>query len=310
MKKQKQLTLEDVQREVDKNVGHADVQRGDKLERLQTVRNAKATGLRREHERLARKLGANHPRVLGLAVKMETNRLLLRDLTVETARARTETPVADEGTWVLHGYVRDQELKPVAHLTVALYDQRSRWVERLGFACTREDGYFRLDACDLDDTSAPVFIHVLNSQASHLYADTAPFTPTGGRVDSREIVLPENAQACTPPVLSRNDPIPEAGAWVIKGRVTDEQGRGMGGLVVRLYDKDLFFDDRLGEAETDANGYYSLTYHTEDFRDFIERKPDLYLTVLDQEGETLYTSKRRVRYESGRVEVIDVKLGR
>lgn len=308
MKKERKVTLEDVQREVDRNVAGADVQRGDKLERLQTVRNAKAAGLSREHERLSRKLGANHPRVLGLAVKMETNRLLLRDLALETARARTETPVADERTWVLHGYVRDQELKPVAHLTVALYDRKARWVERLGFACTRENGYFRLDASDLGDISAPVFIHVLNSQASHLYADTVPFTPAGGRVDSREIVLPENAQACTPPVTSRNDPVPEAGAWVIKGRVTNEQGRGMGGLIVRLYDKDLFFDDRLGEAETDASGYYSLTYHTEDFRDFIERKPDLYLTVLDQKGETLYTSKRRVRYESGRVEVIDVKL--
>ncbi len=310
MKKERTITLDDVTREVDKAVASADVQRGDKLERLQTVRNAKAAGMRREYNRLSGRLGANHPRVLGMAIKMEANRLLMRDLAVETVRARTETPDVDENTWVLHGYVRDQELKPVAHLTVALYDGKARWVERLGFACTREDGYFRLDANDFDDANAPVFIHVLNSQASHLYADTAPFTPTGGRVDTREIVLPTDAQACTPPVLSRNDPIPEAGAWVIKGRVTDEQGEGVGGLIVRLYDKDFFFDDRLGETETDANGYYTLTYHTEDFRDFIERKPDLYLSVVDKQGETLYTSKRQIRYESGRVEVINVKLPR
>src|SRR5215213_11585482 len=227
MKKEKEITLDDVMQEVDKGVAGADAQRGDKLERLQTVRRAKATGLQREHARLSAKLGANHPRVLGLVVKMEANRLLTRDLAVETVRARTETPEADEGTWVLHGYVRDQELKPVAHLTVALYDGKARWVERLGFACTREDGYFRLDANDFDDADAPVFIHVLNSQASHLYADTAPFTPAGGRVDTREIVLPTDAQACAPPVLSRNEPIPEAGAWIIKGRVTDEQGAGV-----------------------------------------------------------------------------------
>lgn len=310
MNKKREITLEDVRREVDKNVGGADVKRGDKLEGLQTVRGAKAAGMLREHARLSRKLGADHPRVLGLAVKMETNRLLLRDLAVETVRARTDTPVADEGTWILHGYVRDQELQPVAYVTVAPYDRRGRWVERLGFACTREDGYFRLDASDLDDISAPVFIHVLNSQASHLYADTVPFTPAGGRVDSREIVLQADAQACAPPVLSRNEPIPEAGAWVIKGRVTDEQGNGVGGLIVRLYDKDLFFDDRLGEAKTDANGYYTLTYHTEDFRDFFERKPDLYLRVLDEEENALYTSKREIRYESGRVEVMNVKLRR
>ena len=310
MKKEKEITLDDVMREVDRGVAGADAQRGDKLERLQTVRRARGVGLRREYDRLTGRLGANHPRVLGLAVKMEANRLLMRDLAVETVRARTETPDTDENTWVLHGYVRDQELKPVGRLTVALYDGKGRWVEQLGFACTRDDGYFRLDACDFDGVKPPVFIHVLNSQASHLYADTAPFTPAGGRVDTREIVLPTNAQACTPPVLSRNDPIPEAGAWIIKGRVTDEQGEGLGGLIVRLYDKDFFFDDRLGETETDANGYYNLTYHTEDFRDLIERKPDLYLSVVDRQGETLYTSKRQIRYESGRVEVINVKLPR
>ena len=310
MKKEKKFTVEDVTREVDKSVAGADTQRGDKLESLQTVRRAKATTLSRERERLSRKLGANHPRVLGMTVKMEANRLLMRDLAVETVRARTDNPEPDAGTWVLHGYVRDNELKPAPHLTVALYDKKARWVEPLGFACTGENGYFRLDACELDDVRAPVFIHVLNSQASHLYADTVPFTPAGGRVDTREIMLPADAQACMPPVLSRNDPVPEAGAWVIKGRVTDEQGQGLGGLIVRLYDKDFFFDDRLGEARTDANGYYSLTYHTEDFRDIIERKPDLYLCVMDEYEETLFTLKREIRYESGRVEVINVKLGR
>lgn len=308
MKKEKEFTLEDVRREVDKNVAGADAQRGDRLESLETVRRAKATTLRREQERLSRKLGAGHPRVLGMTVKMEANRLLRRDLAVETVRARTETPTPDAGTWVLQGYVRDRELKPAPHLTVALYDRKAKWVERLGFACTREDGYFRLDASDLDNVGAPVFIHVLNSQASHLYSDTAAFTPAGGRVDTREIVLPADAQACAPPVLSRNDPVPEAGAWVIRGRVTDEQGRGLGGLIVRLYDKDFFFDDRLGEAKTDANGYYSLTYHTEDFRDLFERKPDLYLCVMDEHEETLYTSEREIRYEGGRVEVVNVKL--
>lgn len=310
MKKERKFTLEDVRREVDKGVAGADTQRGDRLDRLQTVRRAKATTLRREQERLSRKLGANHPRVLGMSVKMEANRLLMRDLAVETVRARTDTPEPDAGTWVLHGYVRDHEWKPAPHLTVALYDKKARWAEPLGFACTGENGYFRLDASDLDNVKAPVYIHVLNSQASHLYADTVPLTPAGGRVDTREIVLPAGAQACMPPVLSRNDPVPEAGAWVIKGRVTDQQGRGRGGLSVRLYDKDFFFDDRLGEAKTDANGFYTLTYHTEDFRDFFERKPDLYLCVMDENEETLYTSKREIRYESGRVEVINVKLDR
>ena len=82
------------------------------------------------------------------------------------------------------------------------------------------------------------------------------------------------------------------------------------GLFVSVYDKDLFFDDRLGQSETDANGNYSLTYRTEDFRDLIERKPDLYLKVIDKKGKTLYTTKGQVWYEAGRIETIDVKIDR
>src|ERR1051326_42419 len=121
MKKETEITLDDVMRKVDENVAGADVERADKLDRLQTLRRAKATGMQREYDRLSARFGANHPRVLGLAIKMEANRLLRRDLAVETVRARTETPEVDDQTWVLHGYVRDQELKPVPNLTVAPY---------------------------------------------------------------------------------------------------------------------------------------------------------------------------------------------
>ena len=96
----------------------------------------------------------------------------------------------------------------------------------------------------------------------------------------------------------------------MRGRVTDESGKGIGGLIVSLYDKDLFFDDRLGQAETDNQGNYNLTYQAEDFRDLIERKPDIYLKVLDQDDETLHTSKRKLRCEAGRVEIINIKLER
>lgn len=67
--------------------------------------------------------------------------------------------------------------------------------------------------------------------------------------------------------------------------MTDKEGKGLSNLVVSLYDKDLLFDEKLGQAETDENGFYSLTYRIEDFGDLIERKPDIYVKVLDQKGK-------------------------
>ncbi len=72
-----------------------------------------------------------------------------------------------------------------------------------------------------------------------------------------------------------------------RGRVVDERGEGMGGLVVSLFDRDRIFEDRLGTTQTDENGEFSFTYRTEDFPDLFDAHPDLYLKILDAEGNTL-----------------------
>jgi len=51
-----------------------------------------------------------------------------------------------------------------------------------------------------------------------------------------------------------------------------------------------------------------VIYYAEDFRDVIERKPDIYLKVIDQKGNTIYSSKDCVRYEAGRTEIFDIKI--
>ena len=153
----------------------------------------------------------------------------------------------------------------------------------------------------------PLFVHVLSNQASHLHTDNVPLTPEVGLVVYHEVII-SRAQAGTPPGDGRIDPIAEPDAWIVRGRVTDKEGKGLSDLVVSLYDKDLFFDDQLGQTETDDNGEYSLTYRTEDFRDLIEKKPDIYVKVLDQKGKTLYTSKKKIRFEAGRVEIVNVEI--
>jgi hypothetical protein len=181
-------------------------------------------------------------------------------------------------------------------------------VQQLGYAGTSANGYFRLEARSLADLKPPLFIHVLTNTAAHLHTDNVPLTPELGSVLYHEVII-SGTQTGTPPGDSRPDPVAEPGTWIVRGRVADKQGKGLNDLVVSLYDKDLFFDDKLGETETDDNGDFSLTYRTEDFRDLIERKPDIYVKVLDSKGKTLYTSKKKLRYEAGRVEIVNVVIG-
>jgi hypothetical protein len=41
---------------------------------------------------------------------------------------------------------------------------------------------------------------------------------------------------------------------------------------------------------------------------FFERKPDIYLKVLDKTGKTLYSSRKAVCSEAGREEKVDITI--
>ena len=289
------------------NLPEVDRLRATALDDLQLLRAARAEGLLSEQERLIGKLGADDPRVAEIALRRADNEVFISGLAVEKERARVAIPDVDKEAWVLHGFVRDKQMRGVAGVTVALYDASGNWMQQLGYAGTSANGSFRLEARSLANLKPPLFVHVLTSRAAHLHTDDVPLTPELGSVVYHEIVI-SGAQTGTPPGDSRDDPVAEPGAWIVRGRVTDKKGMGLSDLIVSLYDKDLFFDDKLGQTETDDNGEFSLTYRTEDFRDLIERKPDIYVKVLDQDGNTLYTSKKKLRYEAGRVEIVNVQI--
>ena len=80
----------------------------------------------------------------------------------------------------------------------------------------------------------------------------------------------------------------EAGDFRISGTVHEaETGRPLANLVVRAFDRDLVFDDKIGFATTDAQGRFEIRYRTEDFSDLREARPDLYLRVFDVRGTAL-----------------------
>ncbi len=140
-----------------------------------------------------------------------------------------------------------------------------------------------------------------------LYKDSVPLFVSPGNIDYRAVYLSNDV--CIPPEPG-TDHIehPNNDYWVVKGRITDKGGKGMGGITVSLYDKDHIFDEKLGTFLTDNDGNFMARYETENFRDLIEAKSDIYLKVINKEGETLYSSRKKVRFEVGRIESFNIKI--
>ena len=93
--------------------------------------------------------------------------------------------------------------------------------------------------------------------------------------------------------------------------VEEESGKPLAGLVVRAYDKDILFDDKLGSVQTNASGAFEISYTESQFRDFNETQPDLYVKVFDASGKTLlYSSKKQVRRSAELVEQYEIRIPR
>ena len=77
-------------------------------------------------------------------------------------------------------------------------------------------------------------------------------------------------------------------AYRVRGTLEEEEtGRPLAGLIVRAFDRDLLFDDKLGFATTDEQGSFEIHFGVEAFRDLLESRPDLYLRIYDAEGTGL-----------------------
>ena len=69
--------------------------------------------------------------------------------------------------------------------------------------------------------------------------------------------------------------------------VETETGRPLPNLVVRAFDRDLIFDDKLGYTNTNDDGLFEIRFGPERFRDLFESRPDLYLRIYDRAGVRL-----------------------
>jgi hypothetical protein len=99
---------------------------------------------------------------------------------------------------------------------------------------------------------------------------------------------------------------------VIGTVVEEESGKPLAGLVVRAFDKDILFDDKLGKTVTDANGNFRIDYSSLDFSLLGgETSPELYVRIFDPTGKKLlWTSEKAIRREVQVEERYDIKISK
>ncbi len=317
-------TGEEADLRIAEGLDRLDFARAEGLRRGSAIQATQAAGTQREHQRLVAKYGSGHPRVRASAARFTVESRLATAVAVQADEAQAPPPRVDADTWVVQGRVLWADGKPAPGLTVSLFFQGEGWDQSSGHVCTDHNGVFSLRVKPQDTQPREL---VVSQAATVLHRDPRVLTPAPGTVDTRVVVLDTNAAAafCPPPDSTggQGGDAPGGGGavgtqpgnvagdvWTVRGKVTDPDGDPAAGLTVSLFDEDLFFDDRLGQTTTNADGDYLFTYRTRDFRDLVERRPDLYLRVLDEKGQSLHRTRAKVKAEAGREEVIDIRLPR
>jgi hypothetical protein len=81
------------------------------------------------------------------------------------------------------------------------------------------------------------------------------------------------------------------------------------GLFVKSYDKDLLFDDLLGSAVTDLAGRAQIVCDEGDFREFFDRRPDVYFKVYSADrSRLLHETRDAVRWNVRREESFTIRI--
>jgi len=97
----------------------------------------------------------------------------------------------------------------------------------------------------------------------------------------------------------------------VAGHVVEEESRSpLAGLRVRAFDRDVLYDDELGEVATDAAGWFEIVFTEPQFKDVIETRPDLYLRIYDAAGRLVHTTERAVRRDAHVEERYEIAIPR
>ena len=96
--------------------------------------------------------------------------------------------------------------------------------------------------------------------------------------------------------------------FIIKGCIKEKETHlPVSNLNVRAYDKDMLYDDLLGNATTDEKGEFAINYSEKDFRELFDNKPDIYLSVFDPLRHLVYSTQDSLRWNASEEEFFEAK---
>lgn len=172
---------------------------------LTLIRQARIGQLQRQAASITALRGASDPGVVALQASIQSQQSLASQLGAVRDQAMTPVPPVPANGWVLHGRVRDQNLQPVAQLTVLLLNDQKKWLRSYGYAFTDTTGYFILSYAPADSgkgdaaASLSAYLEVLNQNRQPLYIDSSAFTLSTGATLYRDIVLTSVTPLGNPP---------------------------------------------------------------------------------------------------------------
>ena len=121
MKEKMGITIEQLAAGFGRGVAALDEVRAMQIAEALRLESAKGSNDAREHQRLRRKYGEDHPRTMAAASRISANEKYRIELAIEYGHASTPRPDPGEG-WAVDGFVRTSDGDPVARVTVAAYD--------------------------------------------------------------------------------------------------------------------------------------------------------------------------------------------
>ena len=102
----------------------------------------------------------------------------------------------------------------------------------------------------------------------------------------------------------------DRGRFRIVGTLEEEEtGRPLAGLIVRAFDRDVVFDDKLAFATSDREGRFEMHFDHDAFRDLNESRPDLYLRIFDPAGtREIHQTADAVRWNASASETYAIRI--
>lgn len=98
-----------------------------------------------------------------------------------------------------------------------------------------------------------------------------------------------------------------------------ESGEPISGLLVCAFDKDIISSDSLGKALTGEDGKFFIEYDSADFRETLDKNPDIYLKIYGSEAakdtkrkrvKPIFTTKDSIRYSASSSEKFYIEIPR